>query len=93
MTIDVGPSGFKQGIAVYPNPNEGVFKITMSDKSSEPMMITIFDNTQRVVLERTVIVEDDQITLDMDMTFERKGIYFVHFRRGDELVVQKMIIF
>jgi PKD repeat protein len=93
MSINVGPTGLKSGIAVYPNPNEGVFKITMSEKSAEPMMITIFDNTQRVVMERSVVVEGDQITLDMDMTFERKGIYFVHFRRGDELVVQKMIVF
>jgi hypothetical protein len=93
MTIDVGPTNLRSGIVIFPNPNEGNFKISLGEQNPLPVQIDIYDNTQRLVEQRTVQVVEDELLIDVDLTIERKGLFFVHFRRGDEWVVEKVIVF
>lgn len=93
MPIDVGPSALRQGIVIFPNPNEGNFKISLGQQNPLPVQISVYDNTQRLVDQRTVQVAEDSMLIDVDLSIERKGLFFVHFRRGDEWVVEKVIVF
>jgi PKD repeat protein len=79
-------------IYVYPNPNSGNFKIAIIKPLEESLNVTIYDGTQRLVHSRTLSTSKGGQIQDIDLSSFEKGVYYIHFRKGDELHVEKVII-
>jgi hypothetical protein len=73
---------------IYPNPSTGKFCIENINLSIDPAEILVMDLTGRVVYESTLIAEK----VEVDLTGQQKGMYFVRVKEGEEIVTRKLII-
>ena len=80
-------------ITVFPNPSNGNFKIAFSNALDEELSINIYDGTQRLVQSRRLTIADEGQIQNFNLQELGKGMYYIHFRRGAELYVEKVIVF
>ena len=73
---------------VYPNPNNGIFKIRFFNDSLRNVSVTIFDNYKNIVYRSRV--NDD--LLQIDKSYLPRGIYLVAIREGKQKEIHKMMI-
>ncbi len=85
--------GLADVIDVYPNPNNGDFKVAINQPLEEQLSIDIFDGTQRLVHTRTLSTLEGGQLQDFNLNGFEKGVYYIHFRKGEDLYVEKLIIF
>ncbi len=74
------------GIAVYPNPSSGVFKIT-SD-SPTPLNLEVLDITGEVVREMSLLTSGSLI----DLSEESEGIYLLRFYSDEGMKIKRVVI-
>jgi hypothetical protein len=72
--------------AVYPNPTDGVFTATFSNKADE---VKIVDEYGRVIFYQNSISENQ---LKIDLSNEQNGIYLLQFRNGNKIEPHKIIL-
>lgn len=85
--------GLEDLITVFPNPNNGDFKIAINQALDEGMDINIYDGTQRLIHSRSLSSIKEAQVQRFDLKEYGKGLYFIHFRRGNELHIEKIIVF
>lgn len=73
---------------VYPNPNNGLFTITKSDNCNE-CLITIFDAQGKEIKRFT---SDETGQINVDLTEEAKGIYFVSITNQGKTESKKILV-
>ncbi|RUA33682.1 MAG: hypothetical protein DSY77_09085 [Bacteroidetes bacterium] len=71
-------------IQIFPNPNTGKFSIK-GDKLSEIAIYTIEGHLVKSI-------EAHHQNLEMDLSGEAKGVYFIQFSFEDEVISQKLIL-
>lgn len=91
-TVSFG-AGLANSIIVYPNPSNGAFTIGIDNRMTEPVQITIFDSTQRPIYEGFILANESEGMIDVDLSDKAKGIYIMHFTRGEERYVQKVVVY
>ncbi len=79
--------------SLFPNPTEGRLMVSMGRKTELPVEVMIMDNTQRLIYSGIYAPEQAVSTMSIDLSQETKGVYFVHVRIGDEVHVEKLILF
>lgn len=80
------------GITIFPNPTEGMFRISLEDVSVSTFEVTVFDATQRPVSMQTVSATTKSMLLPIDLSNAAQGIYFVQIKAGEELVTKQIIV-
>ncbi len=73
-------------VTIYPNPGSGQFKI-VSNSGEEINSITVFDIAGRIVYEATTSSSE----IDVDITTENKGIYFIRSNVNGNIKISKYI--
>jgi Secretion system C-terminal sorting domain len=72
---------------IYPNPNNGVFKISLSDFSQGTIEISDFLGT--TIFKSTF---EDQPEMDVNIQGSPKGIYVVKIISGDQMFVERVLL-
>ena len=74
----------KVDFTVFPNPSSGKFTVTLDEGNSE---IIISDITGKVILNKIIT---SQNVIDIDLTNESNGSYFVHIKTDNYTSVKKI---
>jgi hypothetical protein len=74
------------GFVVYPNPSNGEFTVSLTDKAD---YIQVIDVTGRLVFETKDIPAGET---KLDLSKYNKGVYFIHVKKGDATEKQKLIV-
>jgi hypothetical protein len=80
----------KKDFAIYPNPNEGNFKIQLSDLQ-DSFSVQIYDNSGRVVYDRE-FNQINSLTQAIDLGNISSGIYLVSLKDSNNKTITKKII-
>ena len=79
----------QNNINLYPNPSNGNLTVTWK-LTSEESNIKIYNVLGRLILSKNI--NDGQQRLDLNMTKEASGIYFIKLKVGNRLMRKKLII-
>lgn len=79
-------------IKLFPNPNDGQFKLSVSADAHQYMQIAIFDAIGRKVFSKnkTSYLKGEIVRVGMERV--NKGIYFVKVRLDQEVLTKKFIV-
>jgi PKD repeat protein len=91
-SVTIG-SGLLPEPNIFPNPNNGQFKILVDNPDMANVEITIFDAVARPVIRETIAprmaLTEVNVNLGVDAA---QGMYFVHIRMGEELFIRKITV-
>ena len=81
----------KLNAVLYPNPNDGVFKVKLTGLPVEKIELTIFDNTGKLVKRQTILnfTGDHTEMLQLKLV---SGIYTLRIESGTETLSRQFII-
>jgi hypothetical protein len=77
------------GFRMYPNPASTLVTILLDDPS-ENSSITIYDQLGRIVLNKDIENESDEVPLSLDEL--NKGVYYVYLISNSMKFTKKLII-
>lgn len=78
-------------IKLYPNPNEGPFKLTVNATAHQFMQVEIFDGIGRSVFVENRKKYSAGTIININLEGINTGVYFVRMRLDQELVTTKFI--
>jgi len=81
---------FEQDFKVYPNPNNGKFKVAFINDEQSFTSINILSIDGK--LKQSIQIENYQPLVEVDLTGMVKGIYLVQLQASDYIKTQKVII-
>ena len=83
----------KAKINIYPNPNNGSFKIALKTgrHTNEKVNIQMINTMGKVIFSNNVISVNGDVNLNINNKF-RPGIYLIKYKTAHEESVEKMII-
>ena len=79
-------------IKIYPNPNEGIFSITIESMKKRNASLKIYDPQGRLILYEKLKGSKVIFTPQLDLRKYSEGIYFLQILSTDEVVNEKIII-
>ena len=74
------------GIVIYPNPNQGIFKVVRT--VDNPIHIKLLDTYGKTLW----ILDTDETFIPANLSHLPKGIYFLHVDDGQRHITEKVII-
>ena len=77
-------------VSVSPNPNNGVFSITLKGETNEVITIQIYNSLSKLVYETENIEVHKEYQQTLKLNLE-KGIYIIRIE-GKELLLNKKVI-
>jgi len=85
--IGITENNLASQVAIYPNPNNGVFTLSINGTHAISH-ITILDLVGKIVYQKTVSTQQNNIAL----RGLQNGVYFITIKNGAQTVTQKIII-
>jgi hypothetical protein len=79
-------------LAVYPVPNNGKFNIEIQCQGSEDYSFRIYNQTGRLVFEKSDVQVDRFLALQIDLQKEPPGVYSVAISNRNGIAVRKIVI-
>ncbi len=76
-------------VNVYPNPNEGMFNVSISSGSISEYSVTITDMLGRVVESHTNLPNGE---FSFDLSNQSNGMYFIRVQSGDAVSTHKVVL-
>lgn len=70
-------------LVIYPNPNDGHFKIRYIENEGRKVNVMVYDITGKVVYEASPEIAEREQRLDVDISQKPPGNYFLVIRRND----------
>jgi hypothetical protein len=77
------------GITLFPNPSDGKFYLETTNSGNDPIELQVMDLTGRIVYERKQIIPE---TIEIDLSNQQKGMYFLRVKFGEKEINRKLII-
>ncbi len=88
--IDDNFSG--NNIICSPNPNHGSFNLIMNQLVSGKINLTVYTLTGQEVLNKTITIDSDNMTLPVNISEFGKGVYYLHLTGKDVNVIRKIVV-
>jgi len=88
--IDDNLSG--SNIMCSPNPNNGSFNLILSQCGSGKINISILTLTGQEVLNKSITIDSDNMTLPVNISEFGKGVYYLHLSGKDVNVIRKIVV-
>ncbi len=79
-------------IAVVPNPNNGIFKVSVRSFKGDRINMSIYNPVGTVVYEKPDFTINDKSDNMIDLSSLKEGIYFLKVKGGDATLTRKVII-
>jgi hypothetical protein len=79
-------------ISVTPNPNNGVFKISMASFKGNRINLSVFNPVGTLVYEEPDFAINDKSSKTIDLSTLKEGIYFLKVKSDDATITRKVII-
>lgn len=79
-------------MVVAPNPNSGLFSVSVSTELTEKVDLRVFNNLGLVVFEEKAISLNNNYSVDIDLSNQPKGMYFVFIVTKDNKFTKKVIV-
>lgn len=80
------------GLSIYPNPNDGNFRLQLNGYASSDMQVQIMNTVGQVVYNSNFYVNDDITVQDINLSTVESGTYIVRISNGAETFIQTLII-
>jgi len=89
MLVGVEEMEGANSLNVYPNPSTGIFTIDLSDIKDEKTEVTVY-NYLGAAVERTT--HPASASLNVDISTQKKGIYFVEIKTAKKIFREKVVL-
>jgi hypothetical protein len=88
VILGTGVQEYQVGMSVYPNPNQGSFTVVFEGNTASSVL-SIMDITGRIIREEEL---NGDAVMQVDMTAEPKGIYFIRISNEQSIKMERIII-
>jgi hypothetical protein len=92
-TVGVVSSDFQNSIKIYPNPNFGVFEISLNSPAATDYVIEINNILGQNVYSETLKEFAGKYTKSFNVASYGKGIYLVNIRSNENQVTRKIVVY
>jgi hypothetical protein len=75
-------------VQIYPNPGTGVFSIHVTQKSGKDSKLNVYNYLGEVIYEANSASNE----IKLDLSTQKKGIYFVQLSSGEENIIEKIVL-
>ncbi|GAB3193986.1 hypothetical protein ABID22_000376 [Pontibacter aydingkolensis] len=79
-------------LAIYPNPSNGVFTISVANLSAKKAELRIINVIGNEIHRETLTRDDGQFTKTIDLTGKAKGLYYVKLETDTYSSVRRVVI-
>lgn len=79
-------------LAIYPNPSNGVFTISVGNLSSKKAELRIINVIGNEIYRETLTRDEGQFTKTIDLTGKAKGLYYVKLETDSYSSVRRVVI-
>lgn len=91
VSIPEFESGFSAG-EVYPNPNNGIFSITLNTSMDEPVDVRLINYVGQTVYRNDEFVAEGSQKIEISVSGLSGGIYSLIIQSGENKIVRKLVI-
>lgn len=94
QTTDKNPLGLVQDedVAIYPNPNNGVFTISIANLEAQQVELTILNVIGNEIYRETLKRSDAKLTKTINLDRYAKGLYYVKLEADNYSAVRRVVI-
>jgi len=82
---------YEAGLSVYPNPNNGMFQIALSNFSGKTPQLAVYDLLGNVVFQSSENVAGNLFLKDVDLSSYSTGMYIVRVVDGAKVYTAKVV--
>ena len=79
-------------IKVFPNPNNGLFNLSVKNLNSPQTNVITYNMVGQQVFNETYLSESNELNKQLDLSNEPSGIYFVTITNGNMTYTKKLVI-
>ena len=80
-----------ESFSLYPNPNDGQFRLKFEVEDDKPTNITVMDMTGKEIFNKTVKGSGEHV-VDLDLSEKDKGVYMLNLTQGKRSQTKKIIL-
>lgn len=88
--VDVSEASRNTDVLVYPNPGTGIFNITTEKGFDDHTSISVYNYLGELVSESLVPTATRQV--QMNLTDNTKGIYYMEIRSDKDVIIKKLLL-
>lgn len=81
-----------ESVAIYPNPSNGVFTISVSNLNTHRVDLRIINVIGNEILRETLTSTDAQFSKTIDLNRYAKGLYYVKLEADGYSTVRRVVI-
>ncbi|MCX2741250.1 T9SS type A sorting domain-containing protein [Pontibacter anaerobius] len=91
---DKNPLGLVQDedVAIYPNPSNGVFTISVSNLDAQQVELTILNVIGNEIYRETLKRDDAKLSKTINLDRHAKGLYYVKLEADNYSAVRRVVI-
>ena len=91
---DKNPLGLQQDedVAIYPNPSNGVFTISVSNLEAQEVELTILNVIGNEIYRETIKRTEPTISKTINLDRHAKGLYYVKLEADNYSAVRRVVI-
>jgi hypothetical protein len=90
--VGVAEEAVENTISVYPNPNNGIFNLAISNPSSNEMKLEVLDVQGQIVYAETLIGISQGYNKQLNLAVYANGIYFLKITSGTDVQMVKVSV-
>ncbi|HMI06590.1 MAG TPA: T9SS type A sorting domain-containing protein, partial [Flavobacterium sp.] len=80
-----------ENFALYPNPNNGSFKVQFDSASGSKIGIAVFDISGRKIFDKSYS-NSGMFSQDLQLDHAQSGVYLVSITDGDQKIVKRIVV-
>jgi large repetitive protein len=85
-------SHLSAAINLYPVPNDGLFKVSITSSSRESFSISVYNNLGIRIYQDTKVEVSGSLTKEIDLRPVPNGVYTVIFENNNNQIVKKIVV-
>ncbi len=82
----------KKMLEIFPNPNNGTFKLSLHNPDAKKARIKLFDSTGNLIWEHNFKNSNESLHWEKEFNLPQREIYFVVTQIGDQIDSQKITV-
>ena len=79
-------------ITVYPNPNQGIFKVGFENLNAEEIHMQVVDLRGKIVMNRELSGFTGDFHTDVDLSGQGRGLYFIKIYADGKVSTKKVVV-